>query len=150
MKNFNSFFSYNKRQRNGIFFLLLIIIGLQLLFFYSDFTADYSIDPSAPNIVAFQREMDSLRKVELESKKFKLKPFNPNFVTDYKGYQIGMTTIEIDRLHAFRKKNKYINSTLQFQEVTGISDSVDQRLHPILFGNYLLYFQHFRYYKLNL
>lgn len=130
MKISNSHFGYDSSQRNGIFFLLLIIIGLQLFFFYSDFASNESVDLSAPNIVAFQREMDSLRKVELESKKFKLKPFNPNFVTDYKGYQIGMSTIEIDRLHAFREKNNYINSTLQFQEVTGISDSVLHFISP--------------------
>jgi DNA uptake protein ComE-like DNA-binding protein len=126
----NSHFGYDRSQRNGVFFLLLIIIGLQLFFFYADFNTDKSVDLSTPNIVAFQREMDSLRTIELESKKFKLKPFNPNFITDYKGYQIGMSTIEIDRLHAFREKNNFINSALQFQEVTGISDSVLHYISP--------------------
>ena len=130
MKISNSHFGYGRSQRNGIFFLLLIIIGLQLLFFYTDFTSHKSVELSAPNIVAFQKEMDSLREVEFERKKFKLYPFNPNFVTDYKGYQIGMSTIEIDRLHAFRKENNYINSTLQFQEITGISDSVLHSISP--------------------
>jgi len=128
MKISNSHFGYDRSQRNGVFFLLLIIIGLQLFFFYSDFNTNKIEDLSSPNIVAFQREMDSLRMIELEGKRFKLKPFNPNFITDYKGYLIGMSPIEIDRLRAFREKNNYINSALQFQEVTGISDSV---LHSI-------------------
>ena len=130
MKILNSHFRYDRSQRNGVFFLLSIIIGLQLLFFYADFTSNKSVDISTTDVVAFQKEMDSLREVELESKKFKLNPFNPNFITDYKGYQIGMNTIEIDRLHAFRKKNNFINSTLQFQEVTGISDSLLHSLSP--------------------
>ncbi len=130
MNNFKHHFSYNRRQRNGIFFLLLIIIGFQLLFFYSDFSSNNSVDLSAVDIVSFQKEMDSLKMVEIERKKFKLYPFNPNFITDYKGYQLGMTTIEIDRLHAFRNNNKYVNSTIQFQKVTGISDSVLHFISP--------------------
>jgi DNA uptake protein ComE-like DNA-binding protein len=130
MKILKSRFGYDRRQRNGILFLLLIIIGLQLLFFYSDFTVDNSIDVSESRIVAFQKEMDSLRTIELERKKYKWNPFNPNFITDYKGYLLGMSTVEIDKLHAFRKKNDYINSTKQFQEVTGIGDSVLLTISP--------------------
>jgi DNA uptake protein ComE-like DNA-binding protein len=130
MKILKSRFGYDRRQRNGILFLLLIIIGLQLLFFYSDFPVDNSIDVSESRIVAFQKEMDSLRTIELERKKYKRNPFNPNFITDYKGYLLGMSTVEIDKLHAFRKKNDYINSTKQFQEVTGIGDSVLLTISP--------------------
>lgn len=130
MKILKSRFGYDRRQRNGILFLLLIIIGLQLLFFYSDFPVDNSIDVSESRIVAFQKEMDSLRTIELERKKYKRNPFNPNFITDYKGYLLGMSTVEIDKLHAFRKNNDYINSTKQFQEVTGIGDSVLLTISP--------------------
>lgn len=50
--------------------------------------------------------------------------FNPNFITDYKGYVLGMSTEEIDRLHNFRAKNAFVNSVREFQEVTLVSDSL--------------------------
>src|SRR5690554_8215098 len=51
-------------------------------------------------------------------------PFNPNFITDYKGYTLGMTPEEIDRLLTYRSENKWINSDEDFQSVTQVSDSL--------------------------
>lgn len=115
---------YNKRQRNGVFFLLLIIIALQFLFFYADFPSEEPIDFSQTELLDFQKEMDSLKAVKLENKKPKIYPFNPSFITDFKGYQLGMSLQEIDKLHAFREKGEYVNSAKQFQEVTKVSDSL--------------------------
>jgi len=123
-------FSYNRRQRNGIFFLLLIIVVLQLIFYYSDYSSNDSVHISTHEMIAFQNELDSLKAVQEAAKKPRLYPFNPNFIADYKGYQLGLSTAEIDRLHAFRKENNYINSTEQFQKVTGISDSILQEIRP--------------------
>ena len=58
------------------------------------------------------------------------RPFNPNFITDFKGYQLGMSMEEIDRLLAFRKTNRFVNSPEEFQEVTKISDSLLQKIAP--------------------
>ena len=55
---------------------------------------------------------------------YKMYPFNPNFITDFKGYKLGMKVSEIDRLLAFRKTNKYVNSAQEFQKVTQVSDSL--------------------------
>ena len=49
--------------------------------------------------------------------------FNPNFITDFEGYSLGMSVEEIDRLLAFRRNNNFINSSEEFQKVTLISDS---------------------------
>jgi DNA uptake protein ComE-like DNA-binding protein len=57
-------------------------------------------------------------------------PFNPNFITDYKGYKLGMSVAEIDRLLAFRKENKYVNSAKDFQKVTLVSDSLLNSIEP--------------------
>lgn len=124
MKNINSLFNYNRSQRNGVFFLLLLVIALQLIFFYADFSTGKSINISETHIVAFQHEMDSLKSVELENRKPKIYPFNPNYISDFKGYQLGMNTEEIDRLHRYREKNHFVNSVKQFQEVTKVSDSL--------------------------
>lgn len=51
-------------------------------------------------------------------------------MTDYKGYKLGMSVKEIDRLLAFRKENKYVNSAKDFQNVTKVSDSLLDEISP--------------------
>jgi hypothetical protein len=60
----------------------------------------------------------------------KIYPFNPNFITDFKGYKLGMSVTEIDRLLAFRKTNRYVNSAAEFQQVTQVSDSLLAQIAP--------------------
>lgn len=130
MNFLKSHFSYTKSQRNGIFFLLLIIFILQSIFFFVDFSSEKTSDISTKEILVFQAEMDSLKSIELEKRKPKIYPFNPNYITDYKGYQLGMSTDEIDKLLLFRSKGKFINSIKQFQEVTKVNDSLLNLISP--------------------
>lgn len=130
MKNIQSHFSFNKKQRNGIFFLLLIIVVLQIVIFYVDFSSEVKIQVSQNEIIAFEHEMDSLRLIEIENSKPKIFPFNPNYITDFKGYQLGMSVQEIDKLLKFRANGLYVNSAVQFQKVTGVSDSLLLKMSP--------------------
>lgn len=125
-----SHFWYNKRQRNGILFLAIIIIILQLVYFFVDFSSTEKTELNTPEIVKFEKEIDSLKKIASENKKSKIYPFNPSFITDFKGYQLGMTTEEIDKLLAHRSQGKYINSTAEFQKITGVSDSLLNVISP--------------------
>lgn len=68
-------------------------------------------------------KMDSLEK-KSKNKLWIVKPFNPNYISDYKAYRLGMSVDEIDRLFTFRKKGLYINSNQDFQKVTHVSDSL--------------------------
>ncbi len=129
MSNFKSHFVFTKEQRNGIFLLLLIIVVLQCIYFFVDFSSD-DIVVNEKELKIYEAEIDSLRQAKIEENKPKIYPFNPNYITDYKGSTLGMSTEEIDRLLAFRKQNKWINSTKQFQEVTGISDSLLAEISP--------------------
>jgi DNA uptake protein ComE-like DNA-binding protein len=130
MKNMNPHFWYTKSQRNGVLFLLVVIVSLQLIYVFVDFSGNEKETLNTSEIIAFEREIDSLRELEIEKRKPKLFPFNPNFISEFKGYQLGMSTEEIDRLHAFRKKNKYVNSAKDFQKVTKVSDSLLQKIEP--------------------
>ena len=130
MKNFKSHFRYNKRQRNGIFFLLLLILIFQGIYFFTDFSSDKATELNSNEIALFQNQIDSLKLIEIERRKPKIFPYNPSFITDYKGYRLGMTTEEIDRLLAYRAKGEYINTAKQFQQVTKISDSLLAVLSP--------------------
>ncbi|AMC10540.1 hypothetical protein Lupro_04475 [Lutibacter profundi] len=130
MNNSKFHFSYNKRQRNGILFLVLIIVLLQSVFFFVDFSSNEITNFSEKEMILFQKEIDSLKIIEIENKKPKVYLFNPNFITDFKGYQLGMSIDEIDRLHNYRKRGSYVNSIKQFQEVTKVSDSLLNEISP--------------------
>ncbi len=131
MKNIKSHFWHNKSQRNGVLFLSLIIIILQLLYFFViPFSTEDNIEKNATELLKFQQEIDSLKQIAIVQQKPKIFPFNPSFLTDYKGYQLGMNLKQIDRLLAYRANGNYINSAKQFQQVTQISDSLLKAIQP--------------------
>ncbi|WP_163400709.1 ComEA family DNA-binding protein [Flavobacterium fluviatile] len=120
---------YTSQQRKGIFYLLILIIVLQLFYFYSDFSQSDKVNPEEQNWLALQSEIDSLKTLK-KGYKLKIYPFNPNFISDYKGYKLGMSIKEIDRFLAFRKENKYVRSAEEFQKVTKVSDSLLDVISP--------------------
>ena len=128
--DFKSHFTFNKQQRSGVLLLLLLIVALLSVYWFMDFSEEDTFDTSSTEIVSIQKELDSLRLVEIENRKPKKYPFNPNFITDYKGYTLGMSNEEIDRLLQFRKEGKWINSTEEFKKVTGVSDSLLNEMSP--------------------
>lgn len=134
MKYFTSHFWYNKSQRNGIFLLTVFIIILQIIIFTDTFSTDDKLPENNPALLVFQKQIDSLKAIEIESRnlgrKPKIFPFNPNYITDFKGEQLGMSLDEIDKLLAFRKTGKFINSKQEFQNVTKVSDSLLAKIAP--------------------
>lgn len=110
--------------------MLLLIVSLLCVYWFVDFSEEDTFDTSSAEIVSMQNELDSLRLVEAENRKPKKYPFNPNFITDYKGYVLGMSNDEIDRLLQYRKEEKWVNSAADFKRVTGVSDSLLNELSP--------------------
>jgi len=123
MKNIKPHFVFTKQQRSGVFVLLVLIVVFQCIYFFADFSTDESSEIDQRAISVFQKEIDSLVLIKMLSKN-EIHPYNPNFITDYKGYDLGMSVEEIDRLHSFRKLNKYVNSAKEFQKITQVSDSL--------------------------
>ena len=130
MKYFKSHFWYYKNQRNGIFLLTILILILQSIIFFGTFSLNQLEDVSQPEIIAFQKQIDSLKEIEIKDRRPKIFPFNPNYISDYKGAQLGMSLIEIDRLLLYRKKNKFIASKQEFQNITKVSDSLLNQIAP--------------------
>lgn len=124
-----SFFKFSREQRTGVFVLLMIIIVLQMIYFFADFSSFSKESPEKEKWLSLQSQIDSLKQDKLDYVP-KIYPFNPNFITDYKGYKLGMSVPEIDRLLAFRKQNKYVNSAKEFQAVTKVSDSLLNVISP--------------------
>lgn len=127
--NQNPFLAFNKHQRSGLLILAVLIVVVQVAFFWVNSQTDFQPNSKHPqDLSAIQKQIDSLKSIE--PPKDTIYPFNPNYITDYKGYLLGMSLEEIDRLHAFRDLGKYVNSADEFQEVTQVSDSLIDVISP--------------------
>lgn len=124
-------YRFTSGQRKGILALVLLIIVVQGVWFFIG-----RVSPSASKVsneekqwLAQQVKLDAL-KAKADSTSHKIYPFNPNFISDYKGYTLRMTPTQIDKLKAFRAKNQWINSADDFKKVTGVSDSLLAVISP--------------------
>lgn len=127
MHKLKSYFIFSKSHRSGIVLLLILMVLVQLFYYFiSNQIPATSEDTSW---LLAQNEIDSLKQ-NRSLKKDTIYPFNPNFITDYKGYKLGMSVQEIDRLHQFRAQNKYVNSAVEFQKVTKVSSDLLQKISP--------------------
>ncbi|CAM3846614.1 helix-hairpin-helix domain-containing protein [Flavobacterium cucumis] len=130
MKKIKSYFLFSREHRSGIFLLFIILILVQLgYFFLKDNFISVNHHSEDKAWLSVQYEIDSLKHAQV-TKKDTIYPFNPNYITDYKGYKLGMSVQEIDRLHAFRKKGKFVNSAEEFQQVTQVSEAFLEKISP--------------------
>ena len=123
MKKLKSHLKLNKQEQSGIFFLVLLIViafgfYFGLKWFGTIKPSNFKLDEVA------QAKIDSLKAMHGLIDSVSIFPFNPNYISDYKGYTLGMSPDEINRLHNFRKLNRYVNSAEEFQGVTKVSDSL--------------------------
>lgn len=126
---YKKYIQFSKEQQKGILGFFFIVILVQFVLLFVDFHSVPKEDVEKQKWLSLNTKIDTLvRKYKTQS--IKVYPFNPNFISDYKGYQLGMSIAEIDRLFAFRKQNKYVNSAKEFQLVTGVSDSLLATISP--------------------
>lgn len=123
MKLKQSQFAWTKADRIGIFTLIgIILILLSSIYFYKTETTSLNFEVDENSYQKVLSIADSLKKQQNQKKKYKIYPFNPNFITDYKAYNLEMTTKAFDNLKNYRAQGKWINSKTDFQKVTGVSD----------------------------
>ncbi len=122
------YFTFTNSQRKGLLLLFAIIIAVQLLFLLISNPINKE-EIVNEKWLSMQSEIDSLKQIRYSDVP-KVYPFNPNFITDFKGYKLGMSVAEIDRLLTFRKLNKYVNSPAEFQQITKVSDSLLAVISP--------------------
>ena len=118
-------FGISVRRKTRAVFLLLVILSVVFLYRYTK----QSI-PDAKLLVldeALQTHIDSLKRLPVAKTIY---PFNPNFISDQRGYFLDLSTDEIDRLHRFREKGHWINSKEKFQEVTKVDNVWMQQYGP--------------------
>lgn len=123
---------FSKGHYFGIAILICSIGLLQLFIYWFNNQKDATfldLTPDEKNWLLAQNEIDSLKEATQENSN-KIYPFNPNFISDYKGYKLGMSETQIDKLHQFRKQNKYVNSNAEFQKLTGVSNEWMKQYAP--------------------
>lgn len=123
------FLHFTRSQRIGLVSLFSLIVFFQLFYFWFDFEPTPTAKSAESKAwLALEIPRDSASETRNKPKVFR---FNPNFITDFKGYMLGMSVQEIDRLLAYRKTDRYVNSAQEFQQVTGVSDSLLAKLAPL-------------------
>ncbi|MEK6450174.1 MULTISPECIES: ComEA family DNA-binding protein [Myroides] len=128
------FYYYSKSQKRGLIILivLLVIIQSSLLVLFLSIKRSGNRQDATFISSSYQSKVlliDSLYQLQ-SFKQDTIYPFNPNFISDYKGFLFGMTKEEIDRLHQFRDKNLYVNSVREFQNVTQVSGEWLEKYSP--------------------
>lgn len=125
-----SHFRYSKQEKRGIFFFLFLIATLQSGFYFINLKSTREKEPYFTVDTLTQEFIDSVKASPPKNDGFKLSPFNPNFITDYRGYVLGISPEELDRLYDFRKTGQYIRTPAEFQAVTQITDELLAQVEP--------------------
>jgi competence protein ComEA len=127
MNNIKSLFAFDKKQQRGIFVLITLLIIIIAIFYYlKNLPREVLV---IDDNEAYQYRIDSLAAVQ-QRKRDTIYPFNPNYITDYRGYKLGLSVEEIDRLHRFRESGKWVNSKKDFQLVTQVNNEWLDSISP--------------------
>lgn len=105
----------NSKYRNGILQLACLLGFTLLLIFLNGFLPNHQPQFKLDNET--QTLIDTQRLVLKQQQKF-TKTYYVNNLNDYTAYQLGLSTLQIDRLLAYRKSGKLIYSMDDFKKVT--------------------------------
>lgn len=123
--SFKTAMGFSVRRKTIAVFFVLLLLGL-LLYNRSRKQSVSFVEMLALDGL-LQQKIDSLKAIEQPKTIY---PFNPNFISDQRGYFLDLSPQEIDRLHAYRKQGKWINSVNDFQRVTGVDSAWIKRYSP--------------------
>ena len=112
------------RTQRVAFFLFLVLIGFQIYL-------ENTLQEDAIDILVFdaalQEQIDLAKRQKQQPRIF---PFNPNYISLSKGYQLGLSLEEIERLHRYRNTGKFINSVTAFEQITQVTPSWIKQYSP--------------------
>ena len=129
MKSFRPHFYLSKAQRNALLILSILLIVSPFIINSSLTKNNRSLKKEKMGF--YQKWIDSIKGIKPQNYS-SIYPFNPNYLTDYRAYTLGLSIESIDRLMAFRKEGNYIRSAGEFKRVTAVDDSLFKRLKPLL------------------
>ena len=113
------------RTQRVAFFLFLVLIGFQI---YLD---RYTLEKDAMDILAFDAALqEQIDLAKLQKQQPRIFPFNPNYISLSKVYQLGLSVKEIERLHLYRDSGEFINSVAAFEQITQVTPSWIKQYSP--------------------
>ena len=59
-------------------------------------------------------------------------PFNPNYISDFKAYQLGISMTAVEHIRAYRANGNYLLTEKDIKKITGLSDAEMERIRPYL------------------
>jgi DNA uptake protein ComE-like DNA-binding protein len=127
MSNFKALFMFDSKQQKGLFVLICLL--LSALGFYAYHATRPATTFNLEDTSAYQVKIDSLQRLA-NNKRDSIYPFNPNYITDYRGYKLGLTTAQLDRLFRFRESGKWINSSRDFKTITQVDQQWLDSISP--------------------
>jgi len=113
-------FILSKPQRGAVLILLVLLIAVQLNRLLVN-------SPELSPVDLSQTQLDSLRIKENAQTPI-VYQYNPNYLTDYRAYTLGLPPEAFDKLLHYQQTNSYVNTPKQFQEDTKLSDSLMEKL----------------------
>ena len=119
--------------------MISMITAFQLLLFLTEEYFPQNQGETSVNVSdnkqleRWRAELDSLSKQDAVVNTRRMYPFNPNYLTDYKGYLLGLSVAEIDRLFAFRAKGKFLSSADDLEETIRVYEQFEVIVPPLVF-----------------
>lgn len=119
-KNPFKYWSFTPTQLFSIIVVVIVLIIIKTTVYFienKEIPIEYVVNQKQMNRI--QKEIDSLYKESLKTKIF---PFNPNYISKEKAFQLEMSMEEYQRLQKIRTEGKFVNSKEEFQKITLVSD----------------------------
>ena len=133
MKPPSPFYKLNKSQRRGVLWTLLLFLIIHLLI---SLVHKPSRQDSETLVVNKETQLliDSLKSLKIASNKVRdsIYPFNPNYISDFKAYQLGISMKAVERIRAYRANGNYLHSEKDIKKVAGLSNAEMNRIRSYL------------------
>lgn len=144
-EDIKDFFYFTKSERNGIFFLIILIfLAIIIPHIYFQFLPDSKTDTKkfAAEIENFENSLKSIDKQTYQNRLDKyiserydtleLFYFNPNITTEQSFKKLGLTDKQIATIKNYLKKGGKFYTKDDFRKIYGIRQSQYQKLKPYL------------------
>jgi DNA uptake protein ComE-like DNA-binding protein len=127
------FYKLNKAQRRGVMWTFFLFLVVHLLILIIDKPSPRNTKGLVEN-KEIQYLIDSLMGLQITSDKLRdtIYPFNPNYISDFKAYQLGISMSAVDRIRSYRAAGSYLYSENDLKQVAGLSDIEMNRIRPYL------------------
>ena len=113
---------YSSREQGGFLIWGLCLLLLLLWRYYAPKPEVPELEINQPEVIAWLCVVEA-REDSIRLSKSVIRAFNPNFINGSKANKLGLSPSEFERLEQYRSRGQWVNSTEDFQRVTGVSAS---------------------------